>query len=309
VRKESENGESNSKNTRLPRSPSDAIKTFREAAEYKMRILLFYAALLSSCVLLPGLLLCNACPVYAQDTTRVIEIENAVRQSMSENPKSTAPLLITRDLNLKEDFIAVQMPMSKFSERRVMLVDFYEVHTGVYFMDGDKVKGEYFELGEDRFWLIGFGPTNSQYLLAGFDDPVRGFNNLIRDLNVGTVTQDTVRDVFDLFLKTAFGNQFRTSLVADEMHLQALAVEDFRLRFASTRRKSEFDKWWMRLPRALKKSLSVPRVSSDAGGFKIDYFQYHLGRVLQETVFVRSNGTVVLGNTVVRYPKPLTKNG
>lgn len=253
------------------------------------------ATLLGTVVWLSGIL------VRAQDRIPVDEIQQTVRQSMGERPEPKPPLLISVRPDVREDLIAIQLPATPFQSRRVSIVEVYDVRPGRYLMDGDRVVAETINLGEDTYWLIAFGPNSSKYLLAGFEYPLRSFNKLIHDLNLGPIDQESALDIFDLFLKTVHGPHFRVSLVADEMHLQSLALEDFRLRFTTAQRKSEYNKWWGGMPISLKKDLSRPNIASDKSGFLIKYFRYDVGRVLQESLRVSFQGEVTMGRSLVRY--------
>ena len=247
--------------------------------------------------------------VRAQAPVSVDEIERTVRQSLPQKPAPSGPFVVAPVPKLKEDFIGIQLSSLSFQPRRVSVIEVYEIRPGLYLMDGDRVVAETLNLGEDPHWLIAFGPDKSKYLLAGFEDPLVGFNKLIKDLDIGTVTKDSALNVFDLFLKTVHGYQFRASLIADEMHLQSLALQDFRLRYPTAKRKSEYNSWWARMPVSLKRALSAPKLSTDRNGFRISYFRYDTGRILQETVLVSPKGVVMLGTSVKRYPEPSTQSG
>jgi hypothetical protein len=228
-------------------------------------------------ILLVLLLRCDVSAVYGQRAAPIREIEDTVRQSLKEKPEPNFPFLIIPLPKLKEDFIGIQTQGTPLGVRRVRQIDFYEVSPALYVTDGDRVISETFHLGGNDVWVIGFGPDNSKYLLAGFENSLSGFNMLTKDLNIDIASPESALDVFDLFLKSAHGSQFRASIIPDEMHLQSLAIEDFRLRYPKATRRSKYDKWWSRVPLSLKKSLSFPKISRGFNGFEISYFQYDEG--------------------------------
>jgi hypothetical protein len=181
-------------------------------------------------------------------------------------------------------------------EAEAHLVSFYKMVPASYQLEGNKVVAETIELDNDREWLAAVSHgDDSIYLLEGSNDPVTEFKRLTKDLHLQVADESAALGVFDFFLKVTRGEEFRSHVVTDEMKLESVALEDFRLRFATAKRRAAFSSWWASVPETMKKTLRPPRASPVQDGFDVQYFFYSMGKVWSQNLFVRRDGTVVEG--------------
>jgi hypothetical protein len=214
------------------------------------------------------------------------------------------PLLVTPLPKVKEDFLGIMLDQAESESRKIKPINFYEVMPAIYEIQNGVVVSEAVELdNENAAWIVAVGSNKSLYLLAGFPNPLSGFNQLTKDLGIKANSPDAALDIFDLFLKTARGQRFRSVVVADKMKLQSVALEDFRLRYPAVRRQEVFDRWWKGIPLNFKERLTFPKVQSEDDGFKITYYRYDRGRIREESLFIDTQGAVQEGASKVLYPE------
>jgi hypothetical protein len=210
---------------------------------------------------------------------------------------SDLPLYASLMPGLMDDVISMEtrgLPRAVGAE--VHIVTFYKVIPFGYQIEGDKVVGETIELDNYSEWLVAVGSRNDViYLLEGSSDPITGFNKLAKDLHLQVADADGALGVFDFFLKVAHGQQFRSHVVADEMALESVALEDFRLRFPTAKRKTAFGSWWTSVSESTKKALHPPKASPVKNGFYVQYFLYSQGGVFARNLTINVDGTVAEG--------------
>lgn len=140
------------------------------------------------------------------------------------------------------------------------------------------------ELDNYREWLVAVNRSDVTYVLEGSTDPVAEFNGLVRDLHLQVVDANAALGIFDFFLKAARGEQFRSHVVADEMKLESVALEDWRTSDSDSQpRKGERPSVhgglvFRRAQRKRSSPLSQP-ASPVKNGFDVQYFFYSQGNL------------------------------
>lgn len=176
------------------------------------------------------------------------------------------------------------------------IVSFYRIIPSSYQLEGNKVVGEIVELDNYREWLVAISHHNDEiYLLEGSTDPIAEFNRLAKDLHLQVTDADGALDIFDFFLKVARGEQFRSHVISDEMKLESVALEDFRLRYPIIKRKAAFNSWWAGLSEKTKHEFVPPKAGPVQNGFNVEYFFYSQGKISRQNLTITGNGTVVEG--------------
>lgn len=205
-------------------------------------------------------------------------------------------LLIAPVPSLQEALIALQVSASSAQEPAVQAVNFCEVTTSTFHLTNGHVTGSTVAVDrEPPRWLIGLAPDGKKFLLAGFPDVEKDFNELIETVGLQVANADIVRDLFDFYLRLTGGEVLRASIVVDDMQLQSLALEDFRLRYSLPKARSLYAKWWGGIGLGLKRKLHRPEVTVQQNGFKVSYFEYHDAQILQQSVAVSNRGAVTRG--------------
>jgi len=202
---------------------------------------------------------------------------------------------------LTDDVISLEtkgLPPAPGAE--VHIVNFYKVVPSSYQLQGNKVVGETIEVDNNREWLVAVSRRNDAiYLLEGSTDPITEFNKFARDLHLQVADANAALGIFDFFLKVARGQQFRSHVVADEMKLESVALEDFRLRFTTTKRRAAFSSWWVGVSESTKKALLPPKASPVKNGFDIQYFFYSQGNISSQNLTINADGTVAEGKSKI----------
>lgn len=243
----------------------------------------------------------NSASSFGQNICESEEIKEAVRRNAHLSSAVKIPLLVTALPKLKEDLIRIMIEEIGNESRKVQHIEFCEVMPAIYDIQNGIIVSETVELDNDSAWIVATGLNRSTYLLAGFSSPHSSFNQLTKDLGIKVDNPETALEIFDLFLKTARGQQFRFAVVADKMKLQSIALEDFRLRYPIAKRQAAFDRWWKGVPLNLKERLISPKVRSEDNGFRITYYRYSKGSVLEESVFISNQAVVHDGASKVLY--------
>lgn len=213
---------------------------------------------------------------------------------------SDLPLQVTQLPGLTDDVISLETNgLAHALGTNVHIVSFYKVVPSSYQLEGNKLVSETVELDNYREWLVAVNRNDVTYLLEGSTDPVAEFNSLARDLHLQVVDANAALGIFDFFLKAARGQQFRSHVVTDEMKLESVALEDFRLRFPTAKRRAAFSSWWAGVSENTKKTLSPPRASPLKNGFDVQYFFYSQGNLSSQRLTVNSDGTVAEGKSKI----------
>jgi len=175
----------------------------------------------------------------------------------------------------------------------VPLFEFYSVAPVAFQLNRNRLMGQSARVDNESEWLVAFDcQTDKAFLLEGSSDPVAAFNSLIQRIGLSVTTPQNALDVFDFFLTVAYGQRFRSQVVGDDMHLESVALEDFRSRLPERRRRAAFDAWWSRLSPATKKGVAAPLARPMKGGFSVRYFFYSQGTVWRRTAAVTADGAV-----------------
>lgn len=219
---------------------------------------------------------------------------------------STFTFRSTQVPSLEEGVLSLQVDVSKSSTPRVHEITVCEITPFTFQMQNGVVTGTAVELDTDSAWLIGLGEDNKQFLLAGFADSLNGFNALINSLHIKVDNEDTARSVLDLYFRLAAGQAFRESVVVDEMQLQSLGLNDFRLRYSLPKAQVAYRRWWAGIGPKVKRQLQKPNVLRKQTGFEATYIRYAKGQIIRDSVTITSDGSVAIGPSKVLYvPSPL----
>ena len=194
---------------------------------------------------------------------------------------------------LKDDLITLKTERSNPAGIEAPQFIFYKVTSSLYQQKDDKVESVTVEVDRDSEWIVGIDSRNDNtYLLEGFTDPIADFNRLAEYLHFQVVDAGDALGVFDLFLKLARGQQFRSQVVGDEMKLESVALEDFRLRFSATTRRAAFNSWWASVSTTTKNGLRPPAAGPTKNGFEVRYSFYLRGNLSSRSLTISRNGTV-----------------
>jgi hypothetical protein len=244
-------------------------------------------------------LLCPTGP--GQNTCAEEQRQAAALGAVRAQSHSDLPLEATLLPSLTDDVISLEtkaLPRALGAE--VLIVSFYKLVPSTYQLEGSKIVGETVELDNYKEWLVAVSRRNDViYLLEGSTDPVSEFNRFARDLHLQVADPNAALGIFDFFLKAARGQQFRSHVVADEMKLESVALEDFRLRFPTSKRKAAFNSWWASVSDGTKKTLSPPKANPVKNGFEVRYFFYDLGNISSQTLTISTDGTVTEGKSKI----------
>jgi len=80
-------------------------------------------------------------------------------------------------------------------------------------------------------------------------------------------------------LKVALGQEFRTRVIGDDLKLESVALEDFRMRFPAQRRRAAFEQWWKKMPAEIKRKIGPPTARPTTAAYEVRYFLYTQGNV------------------------------
>lgn len=184
----------------------------------------------------------------------------------------------------------------------VPVVSFYRVTPAHYELQGNKVVSQTVEVDTYREWLVAIDRHNDfTVILEGSSNPIAGFNKLVKDLRLLVNNTDAAVEVFDFFLKVAFGQRFRAQVLSDDIQLESIALEDFRSRLAASERRGAFETWWRNMNSDIKKALRPPKALAINGGYEIEYYVYDQGKVSDELLRMGTDGTVSKGESKVVY--------
>jgi hypothetical protein len=208
------------------------------------------------------------------------------------------PLHAALSPRLGDDIIYLLEKQETRTVAQLPSIQFYKVLPAMYELSDGKIISESVELDSEREWLVAVDEqTNRKFLLYGSPNAVSDFNDLAKDLVLKVSDNDSALQVFDFYLKLAFGEQFRSHVVGDEMKLESVVLDDFRLRFQAANRRSEFERWWNRVPIKVKKAIAPPVSVPVEGGFEVRFFLFRGGELSAQRVIVAKNGTVAQGES------------
>jgi hypothetical protein len=178
-------------------------------------------------------------------------------------------------------------------------VDFYRVVPGAYEVKHDKVVSETVEVDTSHEWPVAVERQNGRtLLLQGSSDPNSAFNSLAGDLDLKIPDSETALDVFDFYLKVALGQEFRTRVIGDDLKLESVALEDFRMRFPAQRRRAAFEQpWWKKVPAEIKRKIGPPTARPTTAAYEVRYFLYTQGNVSVHSLAMSRNAAVAEGQS------------
>jgi hypothetical protein len=229
-----------------------------------------------------------------------IAVQAVRAHSTVDSPLQAIPLPTLRD-----DLITLTTERSNPAEMEVPQFTFYKVTSSIYQQKDGKVVSETVELDRDSEWIVAIDSHNDKtYLLEGFAYPIADFNRLAEYLHLQVADTGDALGVFDLFLKLARGQQFRSQVVGDEMKLESVALEDFRLRFSPATRRAAFNSWWTSVSTATKNGLRPPAAGPTKNGFEVRYSFYLRGNLSSRSLTISRNGTVSEHNLSPSFQSP-----
>lgn len=208
---------------------------------------------------------------------------------------------------LEAAVLSIQVDIAQSQHPRVVEVTVCEVNPFPFVLKKGSITSTSVEIDSESVWLIGLGPTDERFLLAGFSDPRPDFNALVRRLGLTIGNAEAARGLFDLYLKLAAGHEFREDIIVDDLQPQSMGLTDFRLHYSLPKARILYAKWWSSIKPAIKNALRRPEVARRSDGFKVTYFRYFQGRILQETITIAADGTVTLdGSKTISVPSKET---
>lgn len=180
----------------------------------------------------------------------------------------------------------------------VPLISFYSVTLSTYGLKGNVVVSHTFVEDGNSKWLVAIDRENGEkFLLEGWTDALSEFNRLVKDINLRVSSSEGALDEFDSYLKMVRGQQFISGVVQDDLRLECAALNDFRRRFPSGKRREAFQAWWNNVSPDTKKSIVPPQAVAVSGGFEISFFVYDRGGLTKQRVTLSSDGTITEGKS------------
>jgi hypothetical protein len=231
------------------------------------------------------------CRSVCNDGTRIAVAEAKVREdSGSASPLQVAPLP-----GLTDSVVYLKTrPARAFFRGEVPVVCFYHVTIPMYELEGRRILSESVELGTNREWLVALDVANDlTVVLEGSKNATANFNRLVGALDFNISNPDDAIELFDFFLKVAKGDRYRFQVVGDEMALESVALEDFRLRLPSNKRRPAFEAWWKGVSDSRRAAIQPPRATKTKDGYEVRYLYYNRGNLWSRKVLVRADGTLV----------------
>ncbi|HET6843538.1 MAG TPA: hypothetical protein VFK06_17935 [Candidatus Angelobacter sp.] len=205
-----------------------------------------------------------------------------------------ASLQVTPLPALRQAFTALQVSASSVYPAAVRQIEFCEITVSMFDVRDGHVAGTTLFVDRDPpKWLMGIAPDGRTFLLAGFSDPEKGFNELIGAVGLQVKSPDLASDVADFYLRMTGGEDLRESVVVDEMQLQSAALMDFRNRYSLAQARTLYARWWAGISPALKKALHRPKTTAENSEFETQFFRYQYGQVLEETIAISRDGAVM----------------
>jgi hypothetical protein len=241
--------------------------------------------------------------VLCQENRSEDVLGNAVINLVRGRSHFDGPLYAVRLPSLGDDLLYLLKKQT--SDRAItdlQPVDFYRVLPAAYEVRGGQMVSETVEIDGRHEWIVAMCHRGGKtFLLQGSPDPNSEFNDLAGYLALKIPDAGTAVEVFDFYLKVALGEEFRTRVVGDDLKLESVAPDDFRLRFPAKRRRAAFEQWWNDIPAEVKKKIGPPTALPTKAGYEVRYFLYTQGNVSVHNLAISRNGAVVetQSNTLV----------
>ncbi len=206
----------------------------------------------------------------------------------------SASLQVTSLPALRQAFTALQVSASSVYPTAVRQIEFCEITVSLFDVRDGQVAGTTLFVDRDPpKWLMGVAPDGNTFMLSGFSDPEKGFNELIGAAGLEVRSPDLASEVVDFYLRVTGGEDLRESVVVDDMQLQSAALTDFRKRYPLAQARTLYARWWTGMSPALKKALHRPKTTAEENEFETQFFRYQYGQVLEETVTISRHGAVM----------------
>jgi hypothetical protein len=250
--------------------------------------------LLSFAPALFAMLCLQAGPCQENDSARGLSCISASKEikAVVHNDRYES-LQITSLPVLQEAMTALQVSASSVYPTAVRQIEFCEVMVPMFDVREGQIARTTLFLDRDRpKWLIALAPERKLFLLVGFPDPEKGFNELIEAVGLHVNSASLASGILDLYLRVTGGEELSDSIIADEMQLQSKSLVDFRQRYSLSKARALYAKWWAGISPALKKILREPQATAGENGFTVNYFRYEAGEVVEETIAISPQGTV-----------------
>jgi hypothetical protein len=223
----------------------------------------------------------------------------AVVAAVRSQLNSELPLQATLMPGLSDDLIDLETQgLSRPIKTKVSTFSFFLVSPRRYEINDDVVERESAEVDSQSEWLVAVDLRNdSRYFLEGSSNSLGEFNRLMTSVNLKVTNQEGALNVFDFYLEVVRGHQFRSRVIGDDLKLESVALDDFRLRFPTSERRRAFNAWWRELSNSNKKSIVPPTANPQKGGFTVRYFLYDKGIVYHRSLTVNPDATIVEGES------------
>lgn len=195
--------------------------------------------------------------------------------------------------DLADDLIFLEAHGKPVPGARITPFCFYLVTLSPYFLNGHAIESVTVQIDETGEWIAAVNTeTRATYLLVGSSDPIGGFNDLIKTLHLEVRDSEFALALFDSYLRLVRGQEFRSRVVPNDMKLESVALEDFRMRIPAPGSRAAFEKWWNNVPHSTRNGLTPPRVARLEDGFVVTYFFYDRGNLWKQTLHIGIDGTL-----------------
>ena len=206
--------------------------------------------------------------------------------------------------SLSEHYILFQKVTGHSDKDLELDLKFYEVTPATFEIKDNEIISETVFLGGAPNWTFACNKkTKELYLLSGFNDPIIGFNQLMKKHNLDVSNEEVCLDLFDTYLLFACGRAFRESVILDDLHLQSLALQDFCLTYSRSQKRKKFDSWWRKIPGALIQKLQPLKPTFKDGNYEIRFFRYQQKKVLEESITMNRSGMISTHKSTLIYPQ------
>ena len=231
--------------------------------------------------------------IAQSSSTEQRNLDEAVRVVRQES-QADFPLRAALLPSLGDDVIFLKTKGEFTPRTEVPLISFYRVTPAPYELKGNKIERQTVQVDNYSEWLVAVDQeSNQRFLLEGSRrNPVAEFNKLMQSLHLRIADADAALAVFDFFLKTVRGEQVRSRVVGDDMKLQSIALDDFRLRFPAAKSRAAFDAWWKGVSAATRQAIKPPIASPMEHGFTVQYFFYDRGSLRKEQLNINADGII-----------------
>ena len=244
-------------------------------------------------------LTCSRC--YSQELCAEDTREASIARAVQKQSNSQLPLQVTQLPHLTDTVITLETRnLAHTIGAEVDVLCFYKVEPASYQLKDNKIVGQTVQLDNYSEWLVVLAlGSGAIYTLEGSVNPTAEFNRLVKDLRLRVTDSDTALSIFNFFHVVTGKREWRPQVVGDEMQLESIALEDFRLRYPANERKVAFRHWWNGVSATIRTLLAPPKASPVKDHFEVQYFGYSEGSVSIRNVIINVDGTVAEGESKV----------